>query len=100
VTHLYYFFALLIAIAGLLILDARFKLAFWHDRKRTLKVLGVGMAIFIVWDILGIIFGIFLHGNSSFSLPFVIAPQFPIEELLFLFVLNYTTLLLYRGLKK
>jgi lycopene cyclase domain-containing protein len=99
-THLFYLFGLLIAIAGLLVIDARFALAFWHDRVRTIMVMVVGMGVFIVWDVLGIGFGIFLHGSSLYSLPFVIAPQFPVEEIFFLFVLNYTTLLLYRGFRK
>jgi lycopene cyclase domain-containing protein len=99
-THFFYLGALMIAIAGMLILDARYKLAFWNNRNRTLKTLGLGMAVFIIWDALGIAFGIFLHGDSQYQLPFVIAPQFPIEELFFLFLLNYTALIVCRGLNK
>ncbi len=98
-THIFYCAALVIAICGLLVLDAQYKLAFWYDHLRTIKVLGIGMTVFIIWDILGILLGIFSHGDSLYSLPFVIAPNFPIEELLFLFVFTYTTLILYRGVK-
>lgn len=99
-THFFYLLGLLIAIAGLLTIDARYKLAFWSDRSRTIKVLAVAIGVFIVWDILGIALGIFSHGDSVYSLPFVITPEFPIEELFFLFVLNYTTLLLFRGVRR
>ncbi|MFZ1301832.1 MAG: lycopene cyclase domain-containing protein [Candidatus Microsaccharimonas sp.] len=99
-THFFYLAALLVAISGLFTIDAKYKLAFFYDRARTIKVIGIGMAVFIVWDILGIVLGIFLHGDSAYSLPFVIAPQFPIEELFFLFLLNYTTLILYRGIRR
>jgi len=99
-SHWFYLIALLVAIGGLAIIDARYKLAFWYQPIRTVKVLVVAMAVFIVWDALGILFRVFYHGNSAYSLTFVIAPQFPLEELFFLFLLNYTTLLIYRGTQK
>jgi lycopene cyclase domain-containing protein len=89
---------LLVSIAGMLVIDRRFKLAFWYDHKRTVNVLGAGIGTFIAWDILGIMLGIFFHGQSSFSLPFTLAPEFPFEELLFLTLLCYCTLILYRGI--
>lgn len=96
----FYLLALLIGIGGLLLIDRRLKLAFWHDKKRTAITIGVGMALFIVWDLLGISFGIFFKGGSEFALPFSLLPEFPVEELFFLFLLCYTALLLYLGLSK
>lgn len=93
-----YLIALLVSIGGLLVIDRRLKLAFWHDTKRTAITLGIGITVFIAWDLLGIHFGIFFHGGSEYALPFRIVPEFPIEELFFLFLLCYTALLLYRGL--
>lgn len=92
-----YLIGLIIGITGLALLDHRFKLAFWHDKKRTVLTLAMGMGVFLVWDILGISFGIFLHGGSPYSLPFTLAPQFPVEELFFLFLLCYSALILFRG---
>jgi lycopene cyclase domain-containing protein len=88
---------LLFSIFGLAVLDHRFKLAFWYDAARTAKVLTMAIALFIIWDIIGIKAGIFMHGNGPYSLPFRLFPEFPIEELFFLFLLTYVTLLLYRG---
>src|SRR3954471_23060676 len=95
----YYLIALLVSISGLIVIDRRLKLAFWYDAKRTLKTIGIGMAAFILWDYFGISLGIFFSGESKYSLPFRIFPEFPIEELFFLFLLCYVALLLYRGVQ-
>lgn len=92
-----YLGALLISIGGLTVLDWRYKLAFWHNSQRTALTVFASIVVFGLWDILGIGFGIFFHGASPYSLPFTIAPEFPLEELFFLFLLSYCTLLLYRG---
>lgn len=95
-----YLLCLLVSLAGLAILDWRFKLAFWLDAPRTTKTTGVLLAIFVAWDALGIGLGIFLHGGSRYTLPYRLAPEFPVEEIVFLLLLCYTTLLLLQGAKK
>lgn len=55
------------------------------------------MAIFLVWDVLGISLGIFFSGGSPYTLPYMVAPELPVEEFFFLFLLCYITLLIYRG---
>lgn len=95
----FYLIGLLIGIGGLLIIDRRWKLAFWLDAKRTAATVFMAIAIFVVWDFLGIFLGIFFHGNSSYSLPLRLAPEFPIEEIVFLFLLTYSTLIVYHGVQ-
>lgn len=92
-----YSLGLIGSLCGLALLDRRFKLAFWHNARRTLIVLCLAIALFVVWDLAGIQLGIFHHANSDYTLPLRIAPEFPIEEILFLAVLHYSALLLYRG---
>jgi lycopene cyclase domain-containing protein len=92
----YYLGALLISIAGLMTIDHRWKLAFWDQPKRTALVLIAGIAVFSIWDFFGISLGIFFKGGAQYMLPFVIFPEFPVEELFFLFLLCYVTLLLFR----
>lgn len=92
----YYLLALLFSIAGLIFLDFRLKLAFWRDLRRTVVTVAIAMDVFIIWDILGIWLGIFFHGKSPYSLPYTIFPEFPIEELVFLFLLSYCTLITYQ----
>jgi len=91
-----YLGALLFGIAGLATLDWRYKLAFWYQPKRSALVIATGMAVFAVWDFFGISLGIFFKGDSPYVLPFVLFPEFPLEEVFFLFLLCYVTLLLYR----
>lgn len=95
-----YLLGLLIGITGMAIIDHRFKLAFWYDKRRTLLTMSTAVVIFIVWDILGIAFSIFSYGQSAYSLPFTIAPEFPLEELFFLTLLCYCTLVIFRGVQQ
>lgn len=89
---------LLISIAGLAVIDWRHKLAFWFDAKRTAFTLLTAIAIFVLWDFIGIRLGIFFHGGSDYTLPARLAPEFPVEELFFLFLLTYSALILWRGI--
>lgn len=95
-----YLIGLLVSIGCLGLLDWRYKLALWYDRRRTLITLSTSVLVFIVWDLLGIQLGIFFHGNSQYSLPLRLLPEFPIEEIFFLILLCYCTLLIYRGAEK
>lgn len=92
-----YFIALIISISGLLLLDWRHKLALFHKPRQAGLTIAIGMAVFIVWDMLGIHLGIFFSGGSAYALPFMIVPDFPVEELLFLFLLCHVTLLIYQA---
>jgi lycopene cyclase domain-containing protein len=78
------------------IIDHHYKLAYWHDRRRTVKTIAAAVAVFILWDLLGIASGIFYAGKSELFLPIRIAPEFPIEEVFFLTLLCYCTLVIYQ----
>lgn len=91
---------LLVGIAGMAVIDWRYKLALWHDRRRTLLTLAISIAVFVVWDIAGIALGIFFHGGSELTLPLRLLPEFPLEELFFLLLLCYCTLVIFRGFTK
>jgi lycopene cyclase domain-containing protein len=90
-----YLVALVVSISGLLLLDWRHKVAFFNNARRTTITITISMIVFIIWDLLGIHLGIFFSGGSPYALPFMMVPDFPVEELLFLFLLSYVTLLLY-----
>ena len=95
-----YLASLVFAISCLVLVDMRYKLAFFHNLKRTAMTLAISVWLFIVWDIFGIRLGIFFHGGSDYALPYRLFPEFPIEELFFLFLLTYVALLLYRFAEK
>lgn len=95
-----YLIGLIFSIACLIVVDYRYKLALWYDKRRTLLTVGIGVLVFITWDLLGIQLGIFFHGNSVYTLPVRLLPEFPVEELFFLLLLCYCTLLIFRGSEK
>ncbi|MFZ1250665.1 MAG: lycopene cyclase domain-containing protein [Candidatus Microsaccharimonas sp.] len=96
----FYLLGLLIGISGMAVIDWRYKLAFWKNSKQTGLTLFFAVFIFILWDFFGIFLGIFYHGKSDYALPFTIVPEFPVEELFFLFLLCYCTLVIYNGVSK
>lgn len=87
---LIYLGALLISIAGMVVLDLRFKLFFAAAPLRATIVYVVGMAFFLAWDVAGISLGIFFRGNPGLLTGVLIAPELPLEELFFLTLLIYT----------
>ena len=95
-----YLGAILFSLAGMLLLDWRHHLAFFDNWKRALITIAIGLGVFLIWDVLGISLGIFFEGNSSITTGIRLAPELPLEELFFLPVLCYFTLIVYRILEK
>ena len=91
-----YLSALLVSFSGMAVIDRRYSLAFFKDSKRTLLTVLVSVGVFVVWDIAGIVSGIFYSGNSPYMSRLYLGPEFPIEELVFLTFLSYFTLIMYR----
>jgi lycopene cyclase domain-containing protein len=87
-----YLAALLVALAGMVLLDRRFRLFFWRDARRATVVLAVGVAFFLVWDLAGIGLGVFFRGDTPFMTGLVLAPELPVEEVLFLTLLCYLSM--------
>jgi lycopene cyclase domain-containing protein len=85
---------LLFSLAGLTALDFRFKLAFAKNAKAAAVAVGAPYLLFIIWDFAGIALGIFFKGQSKYLSGIMIAEDFPLEELFFLAVFCYTTLIL------
>jgi lycopene cyclase domain-containing protein len=93
----FYLAFLLMTICSLLTIDRRWRLAFFAHWRRTAKTIAVSMMVFIVWDAAGIAADIFYPGDSKYVLDILLAPGFPVEEVFFLFVLVYVTLIIWRG---
>lgn len=91
-----YLFFILFSIFGICILDYKYKLAFFYNAKRSVITLLTSILMFVVWDIFGISLGIFFKGDSIYLSNIMLAKDFPIEEIFFLFFLSYFTLILYR----
>ena len=88
-----YIAALVATLVCLSAIDHHHKLVFFKDAKRAIKVFVCCMALFVSWDVAGIVLGIFFTGDTNFLLGIELAQDFPVEELFFLSVLIYTPLL-------
>ena len=51
-----------------------------------------GTAFLLVWDLVGIGLGVFFRGETSYMTGLQIAPELPVEEVLFLTLLCYLTM--------
>ncbi|SEB53366.1 lycopene cyclase domain-containing protein [Microbacterium hydrocarbonoxydans] len=92
------YLGLLLATLGcMLLLDRRFRLFFWRDAVTATVVTLVGLAFFLVWDIAGIMGGIFFRGEAAVATGIVLAPELPIEEPVFLLFLVVCTMVVYTG---
>ncbi|MEP6482396.1 MAG: lycopene cyclase domain-containing protein [Rhodoglobus sp.] len=87
-----YLGTLLIALAGMIVLDRRFRLFFWRDARRATIVLVVGLVFFLAWDLAGVGQGIFFRGETDFMTGLQVAPEVPLEEVFFLTLLCYLTM--------
>ena len=89
--------ALLVSIAGMAVLDHRFRLFFFAAPVRATAVLAAGVVFFLTWDLAGIALGIFFRGQGPYMTGWQLAPELPVEEVGFLTLLCYLTMNLYRG---
>jgi len=92
-----YLAALAVPLFGMVMLDRRFRLFFWSDARRATIVLVAGVLFFLAWDLAGIGLGVFFRGQTAFMTGVLLAPELPIEELVFLTFLCYLTMNLYGG---
>ncbi|MDD9206393.1 lycopene cyclase domain-containing protein [Georgenia sp. 10Sc9-8] len=92
-----YLLALGVSLAGMVILDHRFGLFFFRSPRHAAVVLAVGVAFFLVWDLAGIGLGVFFRGQTDYMTGLLLAPELPVEELVFLTFLSYLTMNLYTG---
>lgn len=87
-----YLAGLLVSIAGLVVIDRRFRLFLFAAPLPAALVLTIGVVGFLAWDLLGISAGIFFEGNRSLLVGVDLAPQLPVEEVAFLVLLCETTM--------
>jgi lycopene cyclase domain-containing protein len=96
-----YLGSLVLSVCGLGLLDYRHRLAIFDGQVlRTLITVAVGVVFFLGWDLVGIAHGVFFRGAGPYMTGVVIAPELPIEEVLFLTLLSYVLLLSYLAVSK
>lgn len=97
---LLYLSSLVFSIFGLAVLDHRYRLAFWRDKRHAIHTIALAVVFFVVWDFAGIGLDIFYDGPSRYVTGIMLAPHFPLEEIFFLILLNYTALIGWTGLER
>ncbi|WP_404436816.1 lycopene cyclase domain-containing protein [Microbacterium aerolatum] len=95
-----YAVSLVVSTACLVLLDVRFGLVFRRRPLIATATLAIGVVFFVAWDAVGIGLGVFRHLDSSWATGILLAPEFPLEELLFLLFLCYLTLILLSGWRR
>lgn len=95
-----YLVSIVFVLLCLGLIDRHHKLVLFYDARRSFKVLITLLVFFVVWDILGIINGIFFIGSTPYLTGIVLGPEFPLEEIFFLTLLVYNPLIIYRFLEE
>ncbi|TRW43044.1 lycopene cyclase domain-containing protein [Georgenia yuyongxinii] len=90
-----YLGTLVVSLAGMVVLDRRYRLVLWADARRGAVVLAAGTAFFLVWDVAAIAAGFYRRGDSAAMTGAMLAPELPLEELFFIVFLAYLTLVLH-----
>lgn len=90
-----YLLALLVSIAGIALLDARYRLALWAAPIPVGIAVVVGTLFFVGWDAVGIASGVFVRGGSPLLLGIDLFPHLPLEEPVFLAFLCYLALVVH-----
>lgn len=88
----------LVALLGCMLLcDARGKLFIFRHPVRAVACLAAGTGFFVLWDVLAIQRGIFLHLPSELMTGLMVGDQFPLEEVFFLLFLCYSSMIVLTG---
>ena len=95
-----YLLAIVVSADCLVLLDVRFRLAFWRAPVRSAVAVGAGTAFFLVWDLVGIAAGVFVKGDSPLYTGWDLAPHLPVEEVAFLAFLSYLTIIVWSALRR
>ena len=99
-SHYFYLLILLVGIAGLVLADWQLKLVFFDEPIAAIKTIGILVAMLLAADIVGIKLGIFFTNQAYVTRLHIGLPNLPIEELFFLFLLSYVTLIMYQLLNR
>mgnify|MGYP006352045355 CR=1 FL=1 len=98
-----YIVILIFSILGMCCADARYQLIFFDKPKAAIITFGILLTFFLSWDIAGVALNIF-HTNQRYVVGIGMNIRgnldLPVEELLFLILLIYSTLILSQLLRR
>ncbi|MGO1924705.1 MAG: lycopene cyclase domain-containing protein [Brachybacterium tyrofermentans] len=94
-----YLAALLVPSGCMVLLDRRFRLVLWSTPRSSARALvltlAIGIVFFLLWDLAAIASGHYRTGQSPAMTGIELLPDLPLEELVFVSFLAYTTLVLW-----
>ncbi|GAA1660368.1 lycopene cyclase [Citricoccus zhacaiensis] len=96
-TAFLYLAALLVSTGCMALLDHRFRLVLWRAPRAGAITVAIGIAFFLAWDLAAIASQHYAAGQSAGMTGIMLAPELPLEEIVFITFLSYLTLVL-RGL--
>lgn len=86
-----------ISFAGILVIDHRWKLAAFRAPAATALSVTAAVALLLTWDVLGVRSGVFFRGQTDFMTGLLVAPEIPLEEVVFLAFLSHLALVCATG---
>ncbi|MWB98237.1 lycopene cyclase domain-containing protein [Agromyces seonyuensis] len=95
-----YLACLLVVIACFALIDVRFRLVVPPHPVAAIATIAIGTVFFVLWDVAGILAGVFGIGDSAYLSGIRLAPEFPLEEIGFLVGLCYLCLLAVAGAER
>lgn len=90
-----YLGAILFSMVGMILIDGKYSLALRVAPWRTALTVVVGTVFFLAWDLVGIVTGVFVKGESPLFVGIVLAPHLPLEEVFFLLFLSYLAVVMF-----
>lgn len=90
-----YLGAILFSLAGMIAIDLKYSLALRIAPVRTSAAVLISTAFFLAWDLVGIVTGVFVKGESPLFVGVVLAPHLPLEEVFFLLFLSYLSVVMF-----
>lgn len=86
-----------VSFAGIAVIDHRWKLAVFRAPAATVIAVTSAVALLLTWDVLGVRSGVFFRGQTDFMTGLQVAPEIPVEEVVFLAFLSYLALVCAMG---
>ncbi|MGO1972153.1 MAG: lycopene cyclase domain-containing protein [Propionibacteriaceae bacterium] len=85
----------LVSLAGMILLDLRWRLFLFADARRGIPVLVVGAGLLLLVDLVAIRHDFYRRGEGPFLSGVEIVPHLPIEEIVFVVFLCQLTMVLH-----
>ena len=90
----------IVSFAGIGVIDHRWRLAAFRSPAATGLAVTAAVALFLTWDVLGVRSGVFFRGQTDFMTGLQVAPEIPVEEVVFLAFLSYLALVCATGVTR